>query len=1036
MIAPESTAAQASPSDWQDIFALLDTALDLDPGAQAAWLASLAPGQTRLSPLLKELLQVHAVGQTDDFMPLPAMFAWPEIAAGVAELAAQSLVGPYRLVREIGQGGMASVWLAERADGLLDRQVALKLPHLSWGGASFADRMARERNILASLTHPNIARLYDAGIATDGRPFLALEYVAGLPIDAYARARQLALRERIGLIVQVARAVAHAHARLVVHRDLKPSNILVDERGQAHLLDFGIAKLIDPQFAGHSPDAPLTQAPARALTPDYASPEQIRGEAIGTASDIYSLGVVLFELLVGERPYRLKKDLNAVALALAIEQAEAPRASDAAANLAPDPALRRQLKGDLDAILARALAKASGERYATIDALADDLERHLRGEPVVARPDSRWYRAERWVRRHKLETAVGAAIVVAVPAGAAAQAAVLVAIAAGAGVALWQARLARQQAQIAKDEAARAAAVKAFLTSFFKSGSLEEDGGARLGQLSVQQFVERGARKIELGFEQAPALKNELFDVVSTLFADLSDGTQTVEYARKWQSSLEQFGATELERAGAAQRLAQGLALLGSHAEAAGVLTQAIARLRLRMSAVHGPLLAHLLVDLANLRSDLGDLPSAFAGVDEALELLKTPGDAAKSSAAVNAEALYLRAELMATSNRLAEALPNYEAAIAAMERVYGNRSLAVAKHRFSFATYLASGHQSAAAEREFRHAMQLFHDAGGQADLNAAIVKIYLGRMLAKMQDRHGLRAEGLRLLMQAREVFASRAGDVSPIHAAQANLYLAEGLIDDGELEAARAPMAASMALLSHELESPRQRSAAQMIQARFLSECGDYDAAMGAFEAARTELLNVLDPAHPSTAGLSYWVGLVHLNRHELEKARAVFETILSAQDNGAAAWLTLKRLARMSLAMTQLEQGAVEEALPVLQDTFNHYHANPDTARFRMSEAEVSLNLGRAHLQLGNARSALPLLQRSVDAMQANHPRSPALASNRCWLGLCCLALGDSAQAQLLAEQARQAFDAQPSAGIHYRRSLLLLTERLAATAKSD
>ena len=293
----------------------------------------------------------------------------------------------------------------------------------------------------------------------------------------------------------------------------------------------------------------------------------------------------------------------------------------------------------------------------------------------------------------------------------------------------------------------------------------------------------------------------------------------------------------------------------------------------------------------------------------------------------MNAEALYLRAELMATSNRLAEALPNYEAAIAAMERVYGNRSLAVAKHRFSFATYLATGHQSTAAEREFRHAMQLFHDAGGQADLNAAIVKIYLGRMLAKMQDRHDLRAEGLRLLMQAREVFAGRAGDVSPVHAAQANLYLAEGLIDDGELEAARAPMAASMALLTDELESPRQRSAAQMIQARFLSECGDYDAAMGAFEAARTELLNVLDPAHSSTAGLSYWVGLVHLNRNELEKARAVFETILSAEDNGAAAWLTLKRLARMSLAMTQLEQGAVEVALPVLQDTFNHYHAKP-------------------------------------------------------------------------------------------------------------
>ena len=303
--------------------------------------------------------------------------------------------------------------------------------------------------------------------------------------------------------MQVARAVAHAHAHLVVHRDLKPSNILVDDQGQAHLLDFGIAKLVDPQFATEGVDTQLTQAPARALTPDYASPEQIRGDAIGTASDIYSLGVVLFELLAGDRPHRLAKGLNAAALAEAIERSDAPRASAAAT----DPAVRRQLKGDLDAILARAIAKASAKRYATVDALADDLERHLRGEPVRARPDSHCYLADRWVRRHKLETAIGAAIVIAVPAGAVAQAAVLMAIAAGAGVALWQARVARQQTKIAK-----------------------EDGGARLGKISVQEFVERGARKIDLGFEHEPALKNDLFDVVSTLFGlcclALGDATQ------------------------------------------------------------------------------------------------------------------------------------------------------------------------------------------------------------------------------------------------------------------------------------------------------------------------------------------------------------------------------------------------------------------------------------------------------------------------------------------------------------------------------
>ena len=1033
MTVSESTALHTSRSDWQDIFALLDTALDLHPSAQAAWLAALEPGQARLSPLLEQLLQVHAIGQTDDFMPLPAVFNWPEPAPYATELSALSQVGPYRLLREIGQGGMASVWLAERADGLLERQVALKLPHQSWGGASFADRMARERNILASLTHPNIARLYDAGIAADGRPFLALEYVAGLPIDAYARARQLAVRERIGLVVQVARAVAHAHARLVVHRDLKPSNILVDEQGQAHLLDFGIAKLIDPQFAANSPDAALTQAQVRALTPDYASPEQIRGEAIGTASDIYSLGVVLFELLVGERPYRLKKDSNALALAMAIEQTEVPRASDAAANLAHDTPLRRQLKGDLDAILARALAKASGERYATIDALADDLERHLRGEPVVARPDSRWYRAERWVRRHKLETAVAAAIVVAVPAGAAAQAAVLVAIAAGAGVALWQARLARQQAQIAKEEAARAAAVKAFLTSFFKSGSLEEDGGARLGQLSVQQFVERGAHKIELGFEREPALKNELLDVVSTLFADLSDGTQTVEYARKWQSSLEQFGATELERARAAQRLAQGLALLGSNAEAAGVLTPAIARLRLRMNASQATLLAHLLVDRAHLDVDLDDLPAAIAGVDEALALLATwPASDAETSAA-RAAALFMQAELMALDNRLAQAVPCFEEAVALMESVHGARALVVGRHRYLFATALADGRCTTEALREYRRALSLFREAGGATDLNAAIVALDLGRVLAVAGVE---RNEGLALLRQARDIFTARASNISLRYLAGANLYLAEALVEDGELGQAREATEAAVALFRDKVEIAPQRALAQVIHARFLSECGEYAASNHVLEQTRLDFEKRFGADHPHTAQVVNRMGANCMRMEDFEKAVEFFQRVCGTQDQEEQVWGSIKHFAQRGLALVQLERGDAAAALPAFQQHLDGYHAAPPSMRNLMSEAALNMNLGRAWLDIGEAQRALPLLQRSVEALVAHYPKSPGLACHRGWLGLCCLALGDAAQARVLAAQARQTFDAEPSTGIHYRRSLLLLAQRLAATAKSD
>ena len=466
--------------------------------------------------MLKSLLQAHADVGTADFMRAPASFALATEPAA-AGLAAQSLVGPYRLLREIGQGGMASVWLADRPDGLLERQVALKLPHVSWGIASFADRMARERKILASLTHPSIARLYDAGIAADGRPFLALEYVDGQPINAYAAAAGLSVRARVELSVQVARAVAYAHAHLVVHRDLKPSNILIDAQGQAHLLDFGIAKLVDPQFGDATDEgSQLTLATGRALTPDYASPEQIRGDAIGTASDIYSLGVVLFEMLAGVRPYRLKSGLGAAALAEAIARVEVPRASVAAA----DAALKRQLAGDLDAILAKALAKAPRERYATMDALADDLERHLRGEPVQARPAARWYLAERWVRRHKVESAIVVAVLVAALGGAYAEVLVAMALGGGAVVALWQRNRALRQAELARAALARAEQVKNFIASIFTQAVPRAGHG---GAVTAADLLQSAAQRVETGLSAQPEIAAELGSLIGSSFNELGE---------------------------------------------------------------------------------------------------------------------------------------------------------------------------------------------------------------------------------------------------------------------------------------------------------------------------------------------------------------------------------------------------------------------------------------------------------------------------------------------------------------------------------
>ncbi len=393
---------------WPDLDRLLDEGLDRPSDERDAWLAALPDELDALKPQLRDLLSRAAEVETDDFLG-----TLPKIGAAVEDMLpaggqAGAIIGPYRLLREIAQGGMGSVWLAERVDGLFNRRVALKLPHGAAAATGLAERMARERTILATLEHPNIARLYDAGITADGQPFLALEYVDGRPLDEHAGAPgtdgALDLRARLELFVQVGQAVSYAHERQVIHRDLKPANIFVTEAGEVRLLDFGIARILDH---GEAHDTHLTQLGGRALTPDYASPEQILGESLTVATDIYSLGVVLYELVTGARPYRLERHSRA-ALEDAILKAEPARPSDAAA-----PALRGPLRGDLDNIVLKALKKRPSERYASVRAMVDDVTRHLQGRPVLARPDSRRYRLQKFVVRNRLALAAGGSVVLA-----------------------------------------------------------------------------------------------------------------------------------------------------------------------------------------------------------------------------------------------------------------------------------------------------------------------------------------------------------------------------------------------------------------------------------------------------------------------------------------------------------------------------------------------------------------------------------------------------------------------------------------------
>ena len=489
---------------WLRIAELFDAAVELSPGAREEFIVARCADDAALAERLRAMLAADAAAESEEFLDTPIATAditdWR--ADEDAYVPGTRRFGAYRLIRPIGRGGMGEVHLAERSDGEFEQRVALKL--LPTPTPGLVRRFRRERQILARLEHPNIAHLFDGGGGENNVPFFAMEYVDGEPITRYAAARKLDVRAVLQLFLPVCDAVQYAHRNLVVHRDIKPSNVFVGADGVPKLLDFGIAKLLQTSL-----DDELTRTAARAFTPDYAAPEQILGGAITTAADIYALGVVLYELLTGTRPYRLKRDQLLEQAILAMEPMTPSQAVERTAGDAEVRRQRRVLRGDLDRIVLTALAKEPERRYPSVEAFAADIRRWLDGRPVAARGDGALYRMRKFILRNK--------------GSAAAAAAALAALVAATVISL-------EQAHRARAEAASARALQSFMLNVFTQAEPWRNAGH---QPTALDLAKASLAKIDAELADEPLARFDMYMGLQRLFSVADDVRLSVTAAAR-----------------------------------------------------------------------------------------------------------------------------------------------------------------------------------------------------------------------------------------------------------------------------------------------------------------------------------------------------------------------------------------------------------------------------------------------------------------------------------------------------------------------
>ncbi len=604
---------------WQEIESLLDAALECESTERAALLNCACEADDDLRLEVESLLAHHA--PSESFIETPAFMLAAELLAddqAEGPRFENRQFGAYRIIRELGHGGMGAVFLAERADGEFQQNVALKIIRQSVADKELEKRFRRERQILATLNHPNIARLLDGGVGKQGEPFLVMDYVEGEPLLDFAEDRRLDIEGRLRLLLKICDAVSFAHRNLIIHSDIKPSNILVTKGAEPKLLDFGLAKVLEPLAVTDGlSDYPtatangsdVTQTAFRAFTPAYASPEQIRGQNVTTASDVYSLGVVAYELLTGMRPFSfegksLEQIINSVtALAPSLPSQAVRRLDVVRARRAGEIEKKKealQLKGDIDNIILMALHKEPERRYKSIEAFAEDIERFLKGRPITARPNTLRYRAGKFIKRNKLGVMAASVIVLS--------------LIAGIGATVWQARNASKQARLAaaerdhvRLEADKSARINAFLQSIMLTASpnWNSPGFGKSSEVTLMEAIEEAARRMETEFVNQPealATTHHSLGLIYLFRGHYDEGESHLRAA--YETSLRLYGEEHPESLQDARDLAALLMLKGEYAESAALYQKALVIYRRRLG--EGKTEGNTLLGFAGTLSDVG----------------------------------------------------------------------------------------------------------------------------------------------------------------------------------------------------------------------------------------------------------------------------------------------------------------------------------------------------------------------------------------------------------------------------------------------